>query len=123
MRPMDKVVGYKNIKEELYRLIDILKNPSKYQKMGVEEPKGLMLIGDPGIGKSLLAECIIEETERKSFIIRKTRADGDFINFIKDTFEEAKKLAPSIILIDDLDSLKIVIGIRLMVKHILLYNH
>ncbi|MBP3201258.1 MAG: AAA family ATPase [Lachnospiraceae bacterium] len=103
MRPMDKVIGYKNIKEELYRLIDVLKNPSKYQKMGVEEPKGLMLIGDPGIGKSLLAECIIEETGRKSFIIRKTRSDGDFINFIKNTFEEAKKAAPSVILIDDLD--------------------
>ena len=100
---MDKVIGYNNIKEELYRLIDVLKNPSKYQKMGVEEPKGLMLIGDPGIGKSLLAECIIEETGRKSFIVRKTRSDGDFINFIKNTFEEAKKSSPSVILIDDLD--------------------
>ena len=103
MRPMDKVIGYKNIKEELYRLIDVLKNPSKYQKMGIEEPKGLMLIGVPGIGKSLLAECIIEESGRKSFIIRKTRSDGDFINFIQNTFEEAKKSAPSIILIDDMD--------------------
>ena len=103
MRAMDKVIGYQNVKEELYRIVDVLKNPNKYQKLGVSEPKGLMLIGEPGIGKSLLAECIIEETGRKSFIIRKTRSDGDFINFIKNTFEEAKKSAPSIILIDDLD--------------------
>ncbi len=103
MRAMEKVIGYQNVKEELYRIVDVLKNPNKYQKLGVSEPKGLMLIGDPGIGKSLLAECIIEETGRKSFIIRKTRSDGDFINFIKNTFEEAKKSAPSIILIDDLD--------------------
>lgn len=103
MRAMDKVIGYNSIKEELYRLVDVLKNPSKYQKMGVEEPKGLMLIGDPGIGKSLLAESIIEEVGREGFIIRKTRPDGDFINFVKKIFEEAKKAAPSIILIDDLD--------------------
>ena len=103
MRAMDKVIGYQNVKEELYRIVDVLKNPNKYQKLGVSEPKGLMLIGEPGIGKSLLAECFIEETERKSFIIRKTKADGDFVNFIKNTFDEAKKSAPSVILIDDLD--------------------
>ena len=103
MRAMDKVIGYNSIKEELYRLIDVLKTPSKYEKMGVMDPKGLMLIGDPGIGKSLLAECLIEEIGRKSFVIRKTRSDGDFVNFIKSTFEEAKKSAPSVILIDDLD--------------------
>lgn len=103
MRAMDKVIGYQNVKEELYRIVDVLKNPNKYQKLGVSEPKGLMLIGEPGIGKSLLAECFIEETERKSFIIRKTKADGVFVNFIKNTFDEAKKSAPSVILIDDLD--------------------
>lgn len=103
MRAMDKVIGYQNVKEELYRIVDVLKNPNKYQKLGVSEPKGLMLIGEPGIGKSLLAECFVEETERKSFIIRKTKADGDFVNFIKNTFDEVKKSAPSVILIDDLD--------------------
>ena len=103
MRAMDKVIGYQNVKEELYRIVDVLKNPNKYQKLGVSEPKGLMLIGEPGIGKSLLAECFVEETERKIFIIRKTKADGDFVNFIKNTFDEAKKSVPSVILIDDLD--------------------
>ena len=103
MRPMDKVIGYQSIKEELYRILDILNNPDKYKKMGATEPKGLMLIGDPGIGKSLLAECFIEEAGRKCFTIRKTRPDGEFINLIKQTFDEAKKSTPSIIYIDDLD--------------------
>ena len=103
MRALDKVIGYSSIKEELYRIVDALKNEDKYKAMGVSEPKGLMLIGDPGVGKTLLAECIIEEIGRKSFVIRKTRSDGEFINYIKNTFEEAKKYAPSVILIDDMD--------------------
>ena len=91
MRAMDKVIGYDFVKEEIFKIIDLLNNYEKYEKNGVNEPKGLMLVGKPGIGKSLMAECFIEEVKRKCFIIRKTKSDGDFINYIKDTFDEARK--------------------------------
>ena len=62
-----------------------------------------MLSGEPGIGKSLIAECFIEDTGLNKFTIRKTKSDGDFINYIKNSFDEAKKSAPSIVYIDDMD--------------------
>ena len=103
MRAMDKVIGYASIKEELYRICDILKDYEKYKTFGIEFPKGILFYGEPGIGKSLLSECFIEDTGLNNFTIRKTKSDGDFINYIKNTFDEAKKSAPSIIYIDDMD--------------------
>lgn len=103
MRAMDKVIGYASIKEELYRICDVLKDYEKYKAFGIEFPKGILFVGQPGIGKSLLSECFIEDTGLNYFTIRKTKSDGDFINYIKNTFDEAKKSAPSIIYIDDMD--------------------
>ena len=103
MRELDKVIGYESIKNELYRFIDILQNPEKYKALGVSVPRGIMLDGDPGIGKTLMAQSIIKESGRKAFVIRKDRADGDFIDHIREVFEQAEKAAPSIVLLDDLD--------------------
>lgn len=103
MRELDRVIGYEGIKNELYRIIDIIKNPEKYKKLGVSVPKGILLDGDPGIGKTLMAKAFIKETGLKSLIIRKDKPDGEFVGYIRETFEKAASEAPSIVLLDDLD--------------------
>ncbi len=103
MKDFEKIIGYEEIKLELYRTRDILINSEKYRKLGVNTPRGLMLYGEPGVGKTLMANCLIEASGRKSFICRKDKRSGDFVDCIKETFENAKKNAPSIILLDDID--------------------
>lgn len=103
MRELDRVIGYESIKQELYRIIDIIKYPEKYRKLGVSVPNGVLLSGDPGIGKTLMAKCFIKETGLKTFVIRKDKPDGAFVDYIRETFEKAAKEAPSIVFLDDLD--------------------
>ena len=61
MNAFDKVIGYEAIKSELMRLCDVLKNPDKYKKLGVTASSGVLLCGPPGLGKSLMSKCFIEE--------------------------------------------------------------
>ena len=103
MSAFDKVIGYKEIKDELIRVCDIMKNPQKYNKLGIKLPKGLVLYGAPGVGKTLLAKCMMEESGRAQFIFRKKQEDGDFMKTLNKMFEDAKQQAPSIILLDDID--------------------
>ena len=103
MRELDRVIGYESIKQELYRIIDTIRNPERYRKLGVSVPHGILLSGDPGIGKTLMAKCFIKETGLKTFVIRKDKPDGDFVDYIRETFEKAAEEAPSIVLLDDLD--------------------
>lgn len=103
MKEFDKIIGYKDIKIELERIIDILKNPAKYNKLGVKPTKGLLLHGEPGLGKTLMANCFIKASKRKAFVIKKNVPDGEFIKYITATFNEARAAAPSIVLLDDLD--------------------
>lgn len=103
MRELDRVIGYESIKSELYRIIDIIHNPAKYRKLGVSIPKGILLDGEPGIGKTLMAKSFIKEAGLKAFVIRKDKPDGEFVDYIRETFNKAASEAPSIILLDDLD--------------------
>ena len=103
MRELDKVIGYDYIKEELYRVIDAMKNPEKYRKLGAKLPKGIMFEGEPGIGKTLLSTCFIAESGRKAYTIRKNKPDGEFVDYITETFTEAAENAPSIVFLDDMD--------------------
>ena len=103
MRELDRVIGYEGIKQELYRIIDIIRDPAKYKSLGVSAPKGILLSGEPGIGKTLMAKSFIKEAGLKTFTIRKDRPDGAFVDFIRETFKEAEKASPSIVLLDDLD--------------------
>ncbi len=98
-----KVIGYEAEKLELRRYCDFLKNTEKYKSLGVSLPKGILLYGEPGIGKTLMAMCFIEECGIKSFVVRKEFSDGEFVNHIKNIFKEARESAPSIILLDDMD--------------------
>lgn len=103
MSAFDKVIGYEDIKTELKRFCDVLKNPEKYEKVGVKAPAGILLYGDPGLGKTLMAQCFIKESGRKTFTIRKDKPDGDFVNLIRETFDKAKAEAPCIVFLDDMD--------------------
>ena len=97
------IIGYKSIKNEMIRICDIMRNSEFYSKLGVSIPNGLLLSGDPGLGKTTMANCFIKASGRKAFICRKDKPDGEFVNHIKTTFDEAVKNAPSIVFLDDLD--------------------
>lgn len=103
MNAFDKVIGYDDIKLELIRFADVIRHTDKYSRLGVSVPSGLLLYGEPGLGKTLMASCFIAEAGCKVFTLRKDKPNGDFINQIKETFEEAKKTPPAIVFLDDMD--------------------
>ncbi len=103
MSSFGKVIGYEDIKRELQIFADVIKNFEKYEKLGVKLPRGILLDGEPGVGKTLLAKCFIEESGCKHFILRKDKPDGDFVNEIRNTFCEAKKESKAIVFLDDMD--------------------
>ena len=98
-----EIIGYEDVKKELRIISDMLNNPERYQKLGAKLNGGLILTGEPGTGKTTMANCLINSTKRKAYVIRKKGSDGEFIKAIEMTFEEAKNNSPSIILLDDLD--------------------
>lgn len=103
MNPFDKIIGYSSVKRELRQISDTLKNRETYDKLGVSAPRGLLLYGEPGVGKSLMARVVIESSGRKVFCCRKDSPNGDFIKKIKATFDDALQNAPSIVFLDDMD--------------------
>lgn len=103
MNSFDKVIGYESEKEEMLRLCDVLKNSEKYGRLSVKIPKAVLLYGEPGLGKTLMAKAFIAETGRKVFHCKKNKSNGEFVNEIKKTFEDAIQAAPSIIFFDDMD--------------------
>ena len=102
------VAGCDEAKEEVSELVDFLRDPSKFQKLGGRIPKGVLLVGNPGTGKTLLAKAIAGEAKVPFFSI----SGSDFVEMfvgvgaarVRDTFENAKKHAPCIIFIDELDA-------------------
>lgn len=103
MSKFDMIIGYAAVKKELRQIADTLKNREAYEKLGVSAPRGLLLHGEPGVGKSLMASAIIEESGRRAFVCRKDQPNGDFIKVIKATFDKAIQSAPSIVYLDDMD--------------------
>ncbi len=103
MSAFDKIVGYEVIKESWLNYADCLKNPEKYRKIGTKLPRGVLLVGNPGLGKTLMANCFIEECGRPSYVIRKNLAEEEFINGMRDVFQKASEQTPSVILLDDMD--------------------
>ncbi len=97
------IIGYDDIKLELKMILDIICNCKKYEKLGVKRPKGVLLYGNPGVGKTLMANSFVKATERKVFICRKKKPDGEFVNEIAEIFESAKKSIPAIVFLDDMD--------------------
>ena len=112
--PSDKKVTFANVaglqeeKEELEEIVDFLKNPKKYIELGARIPKGVLLVGPPGTGKTLLAKAVAGEAGVPFFSI----SGSDFVEMfvgvgasrVRDLFEDAKKNAPCIVFIDEIDA-------------------
>ena len=102
------VAGVDEEKEELQEIVEFLKNPKKFTDMGARIPKGVLLVGHPGTGKTLLAKAVAGEAGVPFFII----SGSDFVEMfvgvgasrVRDLFEQAKKNAPCIIFIDEIDA-------------------
>ncbi|MDO4772847.1 MAG: ATP-dependent zinc metalloprotease FtsH [Bacillota bacterium] len=102
------VAGLKEEKEELYELVDFLKNPAKYNSLGARIPKGVLMVGRPGTGKTYLSRAVAGEAGVPFFSI----SGSDFVEMfvgvgasrVRDMFENAKKNAPCIIFIDEIDA-------------------
>ena len=104
----DDVAGVENAKIELYEVVDFLKNPAKYEKIGAKIPRGILLMGSPGTGKTLLAKAVAGEAEVPFFSISGSEFVEMFVGVgasrVRDLFKKAKKEAPAIIFIDEIDS-------------------
>ncbi|MBO6011846.1 MAG: AAA family ATPase [Oscillospiraceae bacterium] len=103
MNAFDKVIGYDGIKKELLRVCDMIRDGERYSRLGAKLPQGVLLFGDPGLGKSMMAKCFIEECGLPAFTLRKTSGGDGFVAKISETFAEAKRKAPSVVFLDDLD--------------------
>ena len=103
MSEFNKIIGYEKEKEELKRICDTLVNKEKYAKLGIVPPKTLLIHGDPGLGKTLMAKCLIKESKQNLFECKKSSSSGDFVNLIKETFNKAIQNQPSIVFLDDMD--------------------
>ena len=103
MKAFDKIIGYSVVKKELEQISDTLRNSEAYEKLGVSAPQGLLLYGDPGVGKSLMAGAVIEESGRRAYVCRKDKPNGAFVKEIKAVFDTAAQNAPSIVYLDDMD--------------------
>ncbi len=99
----DEIIGYENFKKDLRCLADMLNDTSAYKQFCTDLPKSLLIYGEPGVGKTLAATALLEESKRSNYIIRKDRSDSEFLEYISSIFEEAFKNQPSIVLLDDLD--------------------
>ncbi len=105
----DDVAGADEAKEELKEVVDFLKNPERYGRLGARVPKGILLVGPPGIGKTLLARAVAGEAGVPFFSISGSEFVEMFVGVgaarVRDLFEQARKMKPCIIFIDELDSL------------------
>ncbi|MFN8671401.1 MAG: ATP-dependent zinc metalloprotease FtsH [Candidatus Sericytochromatia bacterium] len=104
----DDVAGVEEAKQELQEVVEFLKSPEKFQKLGAKIPKGVLLVGSPGTGKTLLAKAVAGEAEVPFFSI----SGSDFVEMfvgvgasrVRDLFEQAKKHSPCIVFIDEIDA-------------------
>ncbi|HEX5483355.1 MAG TPA: ATP-dependent zinc metalloprotease FtsH [Terriglobia bacterium] len=102
------VAGLENAKRELQDIIDYLKSPPRYRKIGAKLPRGILLMGPPGTGKTLLAKAVAGEASVPFFSISGSEFVEMFVGVgasrVRDMFENAKKEAPAVIFIDEIDS-------------------
>lgn len=104
----DEVAGIKEAKEELEEVVDFLKNPQKYFKLGARIPRGVLLVGAPGTGKTLLARAVAGEANVPFFHTSGAEFEEMLVGAgaarVRDMFKRARRLAPSIIFIDEIDA-------------------
>jgi ATP-dependent Zn protease len=104
----DDVAGIEEAKEEVMEIVEFLKNPKKFQRLGGRIPRGVLLVGEPGTGKTLLAKAIAGEADVPFFSI----SGSDFVEMfvgvgasrVRDLFKQAKDNSPCIIFLDEIDA-------------------
>ncbi len=105
----DDVAGVQEAKEEVQEIVDFLKSPGRYVELGAKIPKGVLLVGSPGTGKTLLAKAVAGEAEVPFFSVSGSSFIEMFVGVgaarVRDLFEQAKRDAPSIIFIDEIDAI------------------
>ena len=103
------VAGLYEAKQELVEIVDFLKNPEKYRRIGAEIPKGVLLIGAPGVGKTLLAKAVAGEAGVPFFSLSASEFVEMFVGVgaarVRDLFQKAKRNAPTVIFVDELDAI------------------
>lgn len=105
----DDVAGAEEAKEEVVEIVDFLKHPERYISLGAKIPKGVLLVGSPGTGKTLLAKAVAGEADVPFFSVSGSSFIEMFVGVgaarVRDLFEQAKKDAPAIIFIDEIDAI------------------
>jgi len=105
----DDVAGVQEAKEEVLEIVDFLRFPDRYVELGAKIPKGVLLVGSPGTGKTLLAKAVAGEADVPFFSVSGSSFIEMFVGVgaarVRDLFEQAKKDAPSIIFIDEIDAI------------------
>ena len=105
----DDVAGVEESKEEVKEIVDFLKNPERYITLGAKIPKGVLLVGPPGTGKTLLAKAVAGEADVPFFSVSGSSFIEMFVGVgasrVRDLFEKAKKEAPAIVFIDEIDAI------------------
>ncbi|NPA54776.1 MAG: ATP-dependent zinc metalloprotease FtsH [Epsilonproteobacteria bacterium] len=105
----DDVAGNDEAKEEVKEIVDFLKEPERYLELGAKIPKGVLLVGPPGTGKTLLAKAVAGEADVKFFAVSGSSFIEMFVGVgasrVRDLFAQAKKEAPAIIFIDEIDAI------------------
>lgn len=102
------VAGLKNAKQELVEIVEFLKTPEKFRALGAEIPRGVLLYGPAGVGKTLLAKAVAGEAEVPFFTLSASEFVEMFVGVgasrVRDLFQKAKRVAPAVIFIDELDA-------------------
>ncbi|ADG92374.1 ATP-dependent metalloprotease FtsH [Arcobacter nitrofigilis DSM 7299] len=105
----EDMAGNKEAKEEVQEVVDFLKDPDRYVKLGAQIPKGVLLVGPPGTGKTLLAKAVAGEADVEFLSVSGSAFIEMFVGVgasrVRDLFEQAKKVAPAIIFIDEIDAI------------------
>lgn len=105
----DDIAGIEPQKEELLEVVDFLKNPKKYREIGAKIPKGVLLTGEPGTGKTLLAKAVAGEAKVPFFNMNGSEFEEVYVGVgasrVRKLFENARKNAPSVIFIDEIDTI------------------
>lgn len=98
------IIGYESVKEVIRKIVDIMRNPEIYDRLGVTVPKNILFYGPPGVGKTLMANALCKMSGLPVFMYKKSKDDNTIA--IRELFEEAALNAPSIVFFDDMDKME-----------------